>query len=73
MPGLTFSGAALRAARNRAHLTASQLAQRADSTEGSIYRYEYGDMTPRADVLARLAEALDVPLTDLFSAPVGVR
>jgi transcriptional regulator with XRE-family HTH domain len=58
----------LRTLRRTTGLTQRQLADAARLSEGYVARLEAGDTSPGLDLLARLAAALSVPLTDLLPA-----
>jgi transcriptional regulator with XRE-family HTH domain len=50
-------------------LSLRQLGQRIGTTDTTVMRIESGEIkSPRGDLLRTLAEALDVPSADLFSA-----
>ena len=59
--------------RRRAELTQAQLAERLGVAVETISRLERGTVIPSLSRLALLAEALSVPLTDLFTQPRGAR
>lgn len=62
------SPTALREARERAGLTQHQLARLIGVAGGErISRWELGTSTPRPELLARLAQALDTPATNLLA------
>jgi transcriptional regulator with XRE-family HTH domain len=58
----------LREVRRSVGLTQRELAEAAHLSEGYVARLEAGDTSPGLDLLARLAAALNVPLTDLLPA-----
>jgi transcriptional regulator with XRE-family HTH domain len=62
-----FSGAKLRAFRERRNLSRFQLARKIDFAVGTatVMRYEDGDSVPNYDVMSRLATALDIKVDDL--------
>ena len=66
-----FSGAHLRAIRIRQHLRREQVAVAAGVSATALARYELDDAVPNVNAAARLADALDVTIGDLFDdAPV---
>ncbi len=52
-------------------LTQEELAERADISVSFLSMIERGERAPHIETLARIAEALDVELAELFSAPRG--
>lgn len=50
----------IRAARARADLSQSEVAEKVGVNVGTLQKYERGDMTPGADKIPVLAEALGV-------------
>ena len=56
---LTVIGTRLINQRERKNMSQKDLAERVDITKASMCKYEKGSAIPRADVLARLAIALD--------------
>jgi transcriptional regulator with XRE-family HTH domain len=50
-------------------LTQEQLAQRIDTTDVTISRWETRKRQPNLDALAAIAEALDIELRDLYRLP----
>lgn len=61
-----FSADLLRQARKHRQLSREQLAVGAAVGMSSLVRYEQGNRRPGADVLARLADHLAIPIDDLF-------
>ena len=59
-------GSKVRAARKRAGITQEELAAKIGKTPESISNIERGRQLPMIDTLAVLAEALAVPLSELF-------
>lgn len=57
----------LRRLRKQAGLSQEELGARAGIQMADISRYEGGGRDPRITTLARLAAALDVPLTELLT------
>jgi transcriptional regulator with XRE-family HTH domain len=55
--------------REHRHLTQQQLADRIDSTKGTISRWENGERDVTVNALAALADALDCEVTDLYRSP----
>lgn len=49
------------------NLTQKELAENSNVTRESIGNYERGDRTPPADILNKIAVALDIPVTKLLS------
>jgi len=60
-------GQAIRRLRKQQGLTLAELADRCDSHVGNLSRIERCLARPSLDLLYRLAEALDLSLTDIFS------
>jgi transcriptional regulator with XRE-family HTH domain len=61
-------GKRLRARREELGLSAQQLAEQTDTTDGTILRIESGDIAaPRPDKLARIADALGISLADVYA------
>ena len=67
MPHFWFNGAELHRRRIAAGLRPEHVAVGADVSVDSIRSYENGRVTPRAAVVARLAEALGCEPGDLFT------
>lgn len=63
---LTQVGAGIRAWRKRSGLTISRLAEIADIDGGFLATIETGKKAPSIVTLAKLAQALDIRLSDLF-------
>ncbi len=61
-----FSGSAARRGRLSADLTADQLAVQVGVAEQTVLRWERGEVSPTADHLGALAEALDITPADLL-------
>jgi transcriptional regulator with XRE-family HTH domain len=55
--------------REKVGLTQEQLAQRLDTTDVTISRWETRKRQPNIDALAAIAEALDIELRDLYRPP----
>lgn len=64
---MTKFGSNLRRLRQERHMTQEQLAEKLHSAKQVISRYETGDRIPRADAAARIAAALDVPISYLVT------
>lgn len=62
-------GANIRAMRERAGLTVTALAQRAELTKGGLSKIETGRASPPISTLMRIADALGVPLASFFEEP----
>lgn len=62
-----FSGRALRSARERKGLTREHLAHASGVSYPMLVSYESERNLPPVDKLSRLADALDVPVGDLFT------
>lgn len=60
-------GTRIRAGRLDAHLTQMALAERVDVDHKTIHRIEYAMADPSLGLLLRIADAIDVPLSDLVS------
>jgi len=58
-------GARIRAARQHANLTQLQLGERIGRDHRTIHRWEYAQRVPNLEDLLLIADALNVPLTDL--------
>ncbi len=61
-------GALVRHHRERAGLTQTELADRANKSLETIGKVERGAVAPSFDTLAELAEVLGVPVRDFFGA-----
>jgi transcriptional regulator with XRE-family HTH domain len=61
-------GAQIRDLRQRFHLSVSDLAGAASISTGMISKIENGQISPSLSTLQALAQALNVPITNLFSA-----
>lgn len=59
-------GLRLRTARLAAELSQEELAARAGTTQTTISQAELGNRRPELEVQVAIAEALDVPVSDLF-------
>ncbi|MDV7136881.1 helix-turn-helix transcriptional regulator [Williamsia muralis] len=68
-----FSPSALTEARTRAGLTQGELARIAGVGRTTLYQWEMGVRSPQVDVLASVARALDISLSELVSVPVDER
>lgn len=55
----------IRAAREAAHLTQQQVAERMEMDRGTYNRIEQGHASPMLDSMIRIADAIGVPLADL--------
>ena len=72
LPVLVVDPEALRAARLRAHLTQHEVARRIGVAGGErVSRWELGTSEPRAAVLRRLADALEVDVDELLEVAPG--
>ena len=65
----TVWAANLRAARKAAGLTQTALAERLGTTQQAVAKWESGRGVPRDETRWRLAEALGVPVTQIFAPP----
>jgi len=61
-------GAQVRHLRRRAELTVADLAHTASISPGMLSKIENGQISPSLSTLQSLAQALNVPITQLFSA-----
>lgn len=61
-------GEKIRTVRKNAGLTQTQLAERMGTTQQAVYMYERGENSPRIDTVAKIAEALKVPVEYLVGA-----
>jgi transcriptional regulator with XRE-family HTH domain len=59
-------GTNVRRLRQLAELSQEELAEAADLRQALISEIERGEANPRLDSLTKIADALKVPLTDLF-------
>lgn len=66
MIGMKLSGNRVRAARDAKGMSRSEVARLAHTSIDTIKRAEAGTNDPAASTLARIAQALDVPVGDLF-------
>ncbi len=64
---LVSFAANLRRRRKELGLSQEQLGARANIQMADISRYESGGRDPRISTVARLAEALDMPIADLLA------
>lgn len=64
----SFSGSALRQAREHEGKSLTQLAADAQLSYPSLLNYEGGRSVPSADKAARLADALGIPVSALFAS-----
>ena len=64
-----MNGQRLNQLRRQAGITMTELARRSGLSQGYISRLEMGQSTPSLRVLARLAQALGVPLAILLNEP----
>ncbi len=62
-----YIGAEIRKHRRRMDMTMVALAQRANVSQGMMSKIENGQTSPSLSTLAALAEALNIPLSILFS------
>jgi len=69
---MKFSGQRLLRAREDADLTQEQLAARAGTTASTISRLEGDKRPPTLDTIARLADALEIPIEQLLCDPEAV-
>ncbi|MEO9523208.1 MULTISPECIES: helix-turn-helix domain-containing protein [Marinobacter] len=60
-------GQAIRRLRKQQGMTLAELAERCDSHVGNLSRIERGLARPSLELLYRLAQSLDLSLTDIFS------
>lgn len=60
-------GQAIRRLRKQKDMTLAELADRCESHVGNLSRIERGLARPSLELLYRMAEALDLTLTDIFS------
>jgi transcriptional regulator with XRE-family HTH domain len=66
-----FNGERLRLYRERAEVSAREVAAELGVTVGQVYNWERGDSTPRGERLAVLADLLHVNPKDLFDPASG--
>lgn len=64
----TIIGALIRDQRTRLRLSQSQLAELMEVDHAMVSRMESGTRRPSIDLLARIADALEIPLPDLALA-----
>lgn len=62
-------GFLIREMRLRADITQAELARRLGVSQSAIARWESGSVSPRLDTLERIAEACDLDLQVLLTAP----
>lgn len=60
-------GEKIRTVRKDAGLTQTQLAELMGTTQQAVYLYERGENSPKIDTVAKIAEALKVPVEYLLS------
>jgi transcriptional regulator with XRE-family HTH domain len=61
----------IRQARRRARLTQAALAQRLDTTQSAVARWESGGATPSLETLRRIVEACGLELRYGIAEPAG--
>ena len=64
-----FDRSALIAVRTRRNLNPGELARLADVSTAAVYNWERGTASPSVDTLARVAQALGVPVAELVPIP----
>ena len=60
----------IKTARKAAGLTQNELGERMSVSGAAIGQYESGKRVPKVDTLQRIANALDIPITDLVNSPL---
>lgn len=68
----TIVGAMIRDQRTRLRISQSQLARMIDVDHSMVSRIESGDRRPSIDLLYQIADALEIPMTDLALAVCDV-
>ena len=66
-------GARVKRAREAGNLTQREVARRSKYNEVQLSNLESGYVIPRADALARIAEALGRPIEDLYRDPAAAK
>ena len=66
----TMLGSRIKALRKQAGLTISQLAELADMDSGFLNYIENGKKAPSLNTLSKIAKALNVSLSEIFSAQI---
>lgn len=59
-------GAKIKGIRRDKGLTQKQLGEKSGIAESTIRRYELGSLNPKIETLQKIAQALEVPLRELF-------
>lgn len=67
-PRARFSGARLRAVRERGGWTQNDLSEAAGLSRGHVHHWESGRYAPRLDALCRLLEILDVTFEEVYES-----
>ena len=62
-------GANIRGLRERAGLTATEIAKRAELSKSTVSKIETGQISPPISTLMRIAQALNEPLAEFFVEP----
>lgn len=65
-------GETIRKVRKLRDMSIAELAERCNVTDGAVSQWETGRFTPRLDMQVRIARALDVPHSTLFSVDAEV-
>lgn len=61
-------GERIRTARKNAGLTQKQLGEKSGIAEPTIRKYELGKLNPKRETLKKIADALEIPVIDLYSS-----
>lgn len=64
-------GERIRAARKKAGFTQKQLGELAKIAEPTIRKYELGKLNPKIETIQKIANALDVPVTEFLEIDLG--
>ena len=68
----TNTGIRIKAARKRADMTQSELAEKAGISLMSVRRYEHGSREPSINTLKKIAEVLGIPTRDLIDVRLQI-
>src|SRR5215218_1358079 len=67
-PHIRFSPARLKALRQAADLTRTQLAYRVGRSEQTVWEWERGNITPKIEMLGVMCSVLNCTISDLFES-----
>lgn len=64
------TGERIRSARNQRGITQKQLGKACGIDEANIRKYETGRQNPKLETLKKIADALEIPISDLIGIPI---